>query len=1218
MSKSADELMCVERPRVDYTLQHRRLANADGSYEAAAVGVRYGALAPGLDRGGGEERPRAPAEIEVAEELASAWGPLFGYCEVPARGSIAIPVDGDLRRLDAFAVEMAIYVPSLVPSSGRAPSGLPVQMTLMEAPATGFSLSLRGPRESLSLRGNVRLTHAGAPEPVWDGVTAVEPIKMDTWMHVGMVFTGDEVYLLQQGEVTGGRVFRDARIRGETDDEQDKHCFVATAADGRNHRFAGRIGGLRIWSGVPAKYQDALDRARRRGVGAIQSKYADTRDAARLLGEPDGEVTRVDGIGERGAVQRYRKGAIYWSAKAGAHVVHYPFASLHPDKTGLGLPLSDVRDTRVRNLRISKVVRYENGAAFWTPELRDETIPVVGAIFERYLLIGAEKSYLGLPVERANDHRGDRRAQRFQGGMMFLEKEAGGAFDLGGEILSCYRRLELGEGPLGWPTSSEGPVHDASGEEIGRLATFNRGVIYRSADPRAGAHALTDEWLQAYRLAGGPQGALGFPISDEGTVAGTETRYIDFEHGVLVRTPEGRFFPVTQIQLTLGRVWQRGNIDDGLGDSGAELLVDAWIRENDQPVEGKFGHRFWFKGAKGRDSFDFGGWGHVIRRVQHDTKLRWKVTLHDVDGESDDDILAGRKGPDYLGSTDWAADITNLWGLEGGDGQGVYVDHRLTTIGEGGQDTDIEGRSWGAKANAFNFEFTIASPAKPIDWRQDFRCQGWWRFDNFSTESLSAQLCETTYTDINHIDPESWLEIALNPVDTLFKEVYEGLAAKGNCFGMSVAALWAYHGKSLLREHLYENYPRATDAVKREINIRHGYQLGAPYVSWVIDRLLSLDLLDPRASFDAARRWLNLREPTVISMFEPLAFRGHSVLAYGYEPGSGDVHGRLVVADPNAPFRQADQRQLIEVMRNGSFRTSGMPSVFASTRYDLGLVEVPDVFLLDAPWSVFSTEPASVVSILWELLLGAVGVILLVAGDAETEQVSAGAQHLYGERDGKRRIVANGIPGMVRYPLQQANRRVNDMHMQRGRTAENLSVALVGTKEGRYRHGFATGRAAIEVDNEVSPGARDKLEVRDVQRATPTLSLTTSQRLKTGRVKYHVLHDPSGRGQRGFEVTLQQARDEAALAGICSHGEALVVRPSGPLKPFDVTLTRMENGRVVRSMLRGVQPSATGEVIRLAPQRWGVADTDVRVEHRSSLDGAAIKSTLARATRVEG
>lgn len=98
------------------------------------------------------------------------------------------------------------------------------------------------------------------------------------------------------------------------------------------------------------------------------------------------------------------------------------------------------------------------------------------------------------------------------------------------------------------------------------------------------------------------------------------------------------------------------------------------------------------------------------------------------------------------------------------------------------------------------------------------------------------------------------------------------------------------------------------------------------------------------------------------------------MLAYDHEPGDGTLHGRLVVANPDIPYHKASPsgkyayeqyaKQYIDIDKNGVFwrRTPG--SVFESTRYDLGLVELPDTLLIQTPWSVVWTEPASIVDIL--------------------------------------------------------------------------------------------------------------------------------------------------------------------------------------------------------------------------------------------------------------
>ncbi len=1252
-----EDLVCVRDPRVAYDFRGQ-VSNANGTYPATVVGAQPEAVG-------------APVSVR-------GWGNVVGSLHFRGRNAIRVPVDGALRGLTSFAIEMAIKV-----SSATRPPTEVVRMNLMEATATCFALSLRITAQKVSLHGSILIGHAGSsrfeggaveggtveggtvessPVPEWEGVSAPTSIPVDQWVHVGMIFTGDDLVLLQGGVVVARRVFRDARLGLLTPNaEHDASYFVGTAPDGANYQFAGRLGGIRIWDGVPVVYHDALARAAQAGLGAIASRYGDIPDAGRVLGKPTPGPVEVEGgtvegsAGEEevlvlgkttGRIRTYEEGCIVWSPNTGARLITYQRDPRNPRRSAfeksvhsykLGFARSEVCNTREQNVRgPSKVVRFENGAAFWNPNLVEGDVPVYGDIFVHYLKLRAEKGILGMPLRGQVSTRGCD-SQEFQNGRIY--RTPSGTFDLLGEILDCYLRNGEAAGSLGAPTSGSSRVCDDDGKYIGYLATFEQGVIY--AGKSGGAYALTDAWLEAYRTAGGPQGQLGLPCSDEGRVDGAEIRYIDFEKGIIVRKPDGTFRVMTALQLTLGRVTQRGNIDDGPGNSDAELLIDAWIWVDGVGVEGKCGHRFWAKNHPRIDSFDFKGWGHTIQRLRHDTRLRFKISLHDVDGESDEDIIDKVKGPDYLGSTEWQADITNLWGmLEGasyGDGQGVFSGYPLTAIGEGHQDTDIEGRSRAARVNAFNFAWTMGAPAKPIDWSVDFRKQGWWHFENFKTLELSPQLCEATYTDINHIDPESWLEIALNPFDTLFKyAVYAGLADKGNCFGMAVAALWSYHNKSMLREPLYDNYrvvsnertidpdgPVPTRGVREEINIRHGYQLGVPFVRWLLNSLLDLELLDPRRAFDAAKRRLDRHEPVVVSMYK-LFGSGHAVLAYDHEPGNGTLHGRLVVADPNIPYHKVSPsgkyayqqyaKQYIDIDKNGVFwrRTPG--SVFESTRYDLGLVELPDTLLIQTPWSVVSTEPASIVDILLELIIETIGLILLVAGDAETEQVAAGDSKLYREREGKRRVVVNGVPGMARFPLLQAHPSLSDLHMQRGRVSEDLKIDLKGVRNGQYQHHLAAGRSTIELKNQVTAGARDTLRLLTPSGAMPSLTFETSQAVKSGLLTYNVLKDLRGRSQRSFSVSLQQAAGQSAIAGLSPYGDEVVIRQVGPVKPFDLTLTRVVNNRQVKSVVRNIS-AATDDVVTIRPENWGVPDSPTRIEIGSRSGGAPRSSVVMRATR---
>ncbi|MGY1857863.1 LGFP repeat-containing protein [Modestobacter sp. SYSU DS0290] len=159
-----------------------------------------------------------------------------------------------------------------------------------------------------------------------------------------------------------------------------------SAGDGRGfwQRFEGgdlwwssRTGGMQVTGGIGAHWQ--------RHGGVTGGLGYPTTDEAGL---PDG----------RGIAQQFEGGAVHWTASTGAHPTVGGIGALwqrHGAAAGLlGYPTTDERalaDGR------GIVQSYERGAVYWTAQTGAHL--VTGAIGALYAQLGAERGSLGYPTE---------------------------------------------------------------------------------------------------------------------------------------------------------------------------------------------------------------------------------------------------------------------------------------------------------------------------------------------------------------------------------------------------------------------------------------------------------------------------------------------------------------------------------------------------------------------------------------------------------------------------------------------------------------------------------------------------------------------------------------------------------------------------------------------------------------------------------------------------
>ena len=190
------------------------------------------------------------------------------------------------------------------------------------------------------------------------------------------------------------------------------------------------------------------------------------------------------------------------------------YAALGGPSGRLGPALSDEYDVpggRARDYRRGRVYAPAGGPAH----------AVLGEPLPRYLALGGPGGLLGLPRSAAR-RAGAGSCQSFARGVLCWST-ATGVHEVHGAVLAAYRRTGGAAGPLGLPTSDETAVAG------GRRSRFVHGDVYWS--PRTGAHAVTGVLRRAYRRAGGPGGALGFPVAGERDVPGG--RRVEFEGGAL-------------------------------------------------------------------------------------------------------------------------------------------------------------------------------------------------------------------------------------------------------------------------------------------------------------------------------------------------------------------------------------------------------------------------------------------------------------------------------------------------------------------------------------------------------------------------------------------------------------------------------------------------------------------------------------------------------------
>jgi uncharacterized protein with LGFP repeats/lysophospholipase L1-like esterase len=321
--------------------------------------------------------------------------------------------------------------------------------------------------------------------------------------------------------------------------------------------------------------------------GGILNKYSQLGYSNHPLGLPAGDrqYNPVKGneyqVFQGGVINQYggnayeTHGAILdkWNAVGGAN-------------GAVGLPVSDEAAT-VRVL--GRFSRFQGGNIYYNQRL-NRAVLVYGGILNKYLALGFSNHPLGLPVSdrQFNPAKGNE-YQVFDGGV--INQYGGNAYETHGAILATWNALGGANGALGLPTSDEGQTARVNG----RYATFQGGNLYynpatnqtfhvyggilnkyrqlgysahplglpisnRKKGAKGGSHVyqvfqggVINQYggnayethgaiLGRWNRAGGPNGSLGLPTSDEGYTSrspqGTLGRYSRFQRGVINYNPK--------------------------------------------------------------------------------------------------------------------------------------------------------------------------------------------------------------------------------------------------------------------------------------------------------------------------------------------------------------------------------------------------------------------------------------------------------------------------------------------------------------------------------------------------------------------------------------------------------------------------------------------------------------------------------------------------------
>lgn len=985
-------------------------------------------------------------------------------------------------------------------------------------------------------------------------VIAERPLG-DGWTRLTAVCTQDDLWLLVDGFVAARReiVGEPARLTRRLElGRLDERATVA---------LRGELGGLRVVAGVPAEFRRALAAARAADFDPIGGPWPGLGAEQPVDVEPQSGRRRVFADGEVHCTRTHRTRVVR------GRVLHC--YRKYGGARALGLALSIDEPTGIAGVTRS---RFERGMILSGPQ----SVWLIPEMFvARWLDSGAERGLLGVPTGPATvDGRGH--TQPFERGALYCVD--GECFVLRGPIADEYRRLGGIDGPWGAPRSSTTSLKDPRCTR-GR---FEKVTVYHSS--ATGLQLLSPEFAALHERLGGHAGKLGLPVAAATRLQPGMVGQ-DFQHGVILDRGAGPFV-ATALRLVLGAVHVRWMKDGGIRDYNAEPYVYWRIKVDGTTVRNR---RYPEEGEHKASSFPLAQ-EYIVRPLRVGTLVEMSVDVYDADVGKDDRI--GGLGERF--------DAANAW-QTGGGADGIQKNKNADWIDDKRLRTthDLE------------FDYSVGF-VQEIDESAHFRARDFWRFNNFTGPALmSRRAYVETFRDVE-VAPDT-IDQLLHPIDSmLYEAAFDTIADGGNCFGMSLEALYVRAGRSLLARPLHERVGSLGDKVSVStaddvepeirdlINIKQAYQLGLGYLAGTLPEVAKGFVRGGMPAFEFVRERLRRGIDCVLCMNirkEDGEYSGHCVAPYRCErrQGSRSEPHRIWVADPNLVWRtRSGDCSAIEVAEDGWWRAveyKGDTVRVLSFGSEMSAPPFP-AMLTAASFTTLDEQPRTVTSGLFYLALG---LGLLAFGDLDP---------------------ADGLmPGVniVPLPLGAPIRGVALAALGGVPDALNLSLRSRGPRPARFAMFAPT--CGLHVREDRAGVAATRLAVKGLQDGLPSVEWDHPADLAAARVALCMRRGGQPHDVARVDATVHAARGHTGLVWVDPVDRALLLRSAETQRPITVEFT-VGDARKGERLRVDVPASAAGEAVRLRVPDWRRPGDRVTVERLASADGGVLSRSRVDVRRV--
>ncbi|KAF2400308.1 hypothetical protein EJ06DRAFT_425803 [Trichodelitschia bisporula] len=806
---------------------------------------------------------------------------------------------------------------------------LPGRQTLVESERLPFMLELVGTGNSVKLVVSVKIMGSTA----WRGTDTFSSPTLTTGWHLAQfAYDMDTLFLFIDGNPAGCHGFG---TTGNIALSDAVKTIVIGGKDAAN-RFMGQLASVRVGFGIPIELEPIMDGQRFSPVWFITTKLEMSR-LVMDMGVPTSNTT-FSAVTATWS-QNYNQGVIMYHSAASSAFLMYGIilqryrALSDATRSALGYLVTDETSAYVQGARKSL---FQGGGIYWSSATG--AFEVTAQLYLHYEATGESQDW-GLPVEPPQNVPNGV-SQRMQRATALYRNGSPSAHIVIGSIRDAYQNTG---GPTKWgfPLSDEmivKGVKDGNVERNVRLSKFEGCDIYWS--PQTNAHIIYGDIRAKWMDLKGPLSGLGLPVTDEMDIPGGG-RTNGFENGAI--TWYGSF---SSIQIINPFKFFVGNLNtvesEGLFMGQNDLYFSATINEDNNTL---YRERFPSSGSwDGRNDMDVNIEFPTVMTPNPTKQITVVLDVWDSDGGAP---FGG--GDDHLGTWTKQLNSANAWGLRENNGifssggfakinnitSAVHPQVNLSAL------TELE-KYWGAGAR------------------------------NRGNDPISYQTYAEAFRDVDSspevYDPLDWLDKAF------YEAVAKHLAKGGNCFGMSLEAIYARHGLSLFS--LPINRFGDWNQLQPVFNVKHLYQVGAAPIWWFVGTFLAGNTHNPVRVFNDSRDRFNSGDHPVLCISQNVDFSGapHTIYPIGWDSSSRPW--KISIHDPNFP----DQIRTIEVDNtNNTWKYDG-GNLYAGAEWSGGRLHY-------MPWSVLNAAPRTPV---WDaILLILAGTIIVMGNDTETASLNS-------------------------------------------------------------------------------------------------------------------------------------------------------------------------------------------------------------------------------------